>query len=242
MSLLELLNMLTSKESMGDVYFYLGMFVAGLVGVIGLLVSQSRDIGGAITSGIAAPQLLGGLAKTATGAATQTGALFNAAEVVLCFLLAPFGGDAYAQEPVQMVQPDSVVVKTVVKSEHALEVKTKSGGKQYVKDTLELKVAADDTIHIEGQSVPVSEYTVQKNGKAMMVTVEKKNRVVKSRKGSLLRGMFGHQEIHPAQQQQQQINVQAQQIQEEELTDFEVEKESGELVLKQKQEQVQEER
>lgn len=205
MSLLELLNMLSTKEGMGDIYFYSGMVVAGVIGIIGLFVSQAKDIGGAITSGIAAPQLLGGLAKSATNIGSQTAAFGKTAEIVLCFLMAPFGGDAYA------ATPDSVTIKTVVKSQHALEVKT-NGRSQYVKDTTDIKVAADDTLNIEGQKVSVADYTVDKNKGAMMVTIEKKNRVVVSKKGQLLRGLFGHQEVYPATAQRQDVQIQVQQL------------------------------
>ena len=55
LSLLELANILASRQNIFDLYFWGGAFVAGLIGIVGLFVSQTKDIGGAISAGIMAP-------------------------------------------------------------------------------------------------------------------------------------------------------------------------------------------
>jgi hypothetical protein len=70
LSLLEMMNACFNHKNIFDLYFFGGMFFAGILGIFGLLVSQTRDIGGAVTAGIAAPQLIGGMAKV--GGIVQT--------------------------------------------------------------------------------------------------------------------------------------------------------------------------
>ena len=68
LSALELFHMFTRKEA-PDIYFFGGMIMAGIIGMAGPFLSRVSDIGGALTSGIAAPQLLGSIGKAATGVA-----------------------------------------------------------------------------------------------------------------------------------------------------------------------------
>jgi len=64
MSLFELLNIISVKDPI-DIYFFIGMVVAGIIGIIGTVISSAKDIKSAITAGIAAPTLLGGAIKSA---------------------------------------------------------------------------------------------------------------------------------------------------------------------------------
>ena len=43
LSLMELMSMCTHHENIGDPYFYVGMLIAGFLGIVGLLVSRSKD-------------------------------------------------------------------------------------------------------------------------------------------------------------------------------------------------------
>ena len=65
LSLSELMQMLTAHEGL-DLYFFGGMFVAGLMGIGAFILAGADKIKTAFTSGVAAPQLLGGLVKAGT--------------------------------------------------------------------------------------------------------------------------------------------------------------------------------
>ncbi len=95
------------------------MLVAGIIGVLGLFISQAKDIGGAVTSGVAAPQLLSGIAK--------------ATPIVSSLIFSPFVSTTYAQEP----SNDSIEIVTIVEgTEHILELKSVDSKKShFLKDT-----------------------------------------------------------------------------------------------------------
>jgi len=108
-SLLELATTIKSGDySLVSVFFFIGCLASGVVGVIGTLVVAPGDFRNAISAGIAAPSLLGGLIQS--GVATTTAAL----------LLSIASPAAYADDSIPIVSDSSIVV--VIDSTDALEV------------------------------------------------------------------------------------------------------------------------
>lgn len=185
MSLLELMNMFVERENVLDPYFYGGMLIAGLIGIFGLLLSQAKDIGGAITAGIAAPQVLGGLTKVAP--------------TVAALLTAPIG-TAYAEDIFQM--PDSLEITTIVVGEHRLiEIKPLNSRKGLLlRDTTYIKVPAGDTLEIVGDQYEAIRFCLKKSNKDREITIRirvKKEKITHKQLNEpafdrLLRGMFGN--------------------------------------------------
>jgi hypothetical protein len=180
LSLLELANMCKNHENIGDPYFYLGMLIAGVLGIIGLVVSRSKDLGGAVTAGIAAPQVLAGIAKT--GAVAHT-VFFSS--LIPC---------AYAQPPAFIPSQDSVTMTIVAESDRPLEVRPmhEKGG-YFLEDTLVVRMPKNETIVFSGMGVePVSlNFPAGDSDQAVIkaTLIQEKKKV---RKG-LLRGMFAQQ-------------------------------------------------
>lgn len=156
MSLLELANMFAEHDNVLDPFFYGGMLIAGLIGVFGLLLSQAKDIGGAITAGIAAPQVLGGLTKVAP--------------TVAVLLTSPVG-TAYADDTIQM--PDSLVITTIVIGEHRLiEMRPLNSKKGLLlRDTTIVKMPAGDSLEIIGDQYEAIHFFLEKSRKNREITV-----------------------------------------------------------------------
>lgn len=189
LSMLELMNMLFNKE-MVDGYYLGGMFVAGILGVFGLLVSQTKDLGGAITAGIAAPQILGGFAKT-------TGVVKS----VTFFFLSLSGGEAYAmEEPEKVLSTDSVYVVAVAeKSDEILEIICNdSKVNYYLKDKIIFRVPKNEEIIVSSREayMPVTFENLSKDTILMTVKVlERKPQIQQARSSKVFRGIFA-QEVH----------------------------------------------
>jgi len=192
LSLLELANMLASHQNIFDLYFWGGMIIAGLIGVIGLLLSQTKDIGGAITAGIAAPQLLGGIT--------------NIAPTVVTFLFNSIVTPVYAQtDTTQMMENDSIEIVIVLKgSNEILELSTQQYT-NFIKDTTIMKIHKDEQLSISGKNVDdikinfedelnrvandtAKQYIVNVN---VVEYVSQQNQQVQN-KNSFLRGVLGH--------------------------------------------------
>jgi len=71
MSLLELATTLkTGDIHLVSVFFFIGCFISGAIGVVGTLMISPSDFRNAVAAGIAAPSLLGGMLQS--GVATTT--------------------------------------------------------------------------------------------------------------------------------------------------------------------------
>ncbi len=184
-SLLELANMLASRahDEIFDPYFWVGFIVAGIIGVLGLFVSQAKDLGGAITSGVAAPQLLGGLGKVAP--------------TVVSLLFAPLNTPVYAGEDFQ----DSITVKTIVEGNYkVLEIRPVNSTQKgvLIRDTMTVKLPTGD-LEIYGDDHEGIQFCIDKdtvNEKEVVVRIRATDHVVQKEQHHpiqrILRGAFGH--------------------------------------------------
>lgn len=180
--LLELMNMFVSRENVLDPYFYGGMLIAGVIGIIGLLVSQVKDIGGAIAAGIAAPQVLGSLTKVGP--------------TVVALLTAPIG-TAYAQGDTIPVL-DSLEITTIVEGTYkVLEIKPLNSRRGILlRDTTVVKVPAGDSLEIIGEGDAVHFYLDKNTGnKKITIKIKVREQIVQQEQSSLnrmFRGVFGN--------------------------------------------------
>jgi hypothetical protein len=62
LSLMELYQMFNNKEP-ADLFFFGGMLIAGLIGIIGYVLASAENTRSAFLAGVSAPQLLGGIVK-----------------------------------------------------------------------------------------------------------------------------------------------------------------------------------
>jgi hypothetical protein len=149
LSIMELAAMFQHKE-VPDKFFFGGMLIAGLIGVIGYVLSKAvsksdHSTVNAFMSGIAAPQFLGGLVKVGSTTATAVTMLFMPA--------------AYA------TTRDSVKVVAVVQGVDSAELTVK--GKTYkLSDVTKLVIQRQDSITVTG------------NGFSERIAVPKKKEVV----------------------------------------------------------------
>lgn len=178
LSLLELANMCAKHENIFDVYFYIGMFVAGVIGIFGLLLSQTKDIGGAITAGMAAPQLLAGL--------TKTGNVVNAAALAIM-------GTVYAQDI-----NDTLIVQVVLENKNEIyQIKTTNDQFFDVNDSLTFSLPRNDAIIVSSNGT-TSELITFKDVNVDTITLEinyRRQIMQQQRSKSILRGLFAQQYV-----------------------------------------------
>lgn len=178
LSLLELANMCVKHENILDPYFYVGMLIAGIIGVFGLLLSQTKDIGGAITAGMAAPQLLAGLSKA--------GSVVKAAALIVT-------GVVYAQNVT-----DTLIIRIALENQNEVyQVKTTSGQIFDVKDSLVFSLSRNDAIIISSNGI-TSDLITFKDISVDTITLEidyRRQIVQQQRSKSLLRGLFAQQYV-----------------------------------------------
>lgn len=179
MSLLELMNMFAAHENVFDPYFWGGAFIAGLVGIIGLFVSRAKDIGGAITSGIAAPQILGGMTKIVP---------------TTLALISLHASPSYAN------MSDSISVTTIVEGTYkVLEIKPINSNRGILlRDTTIIKIPINDSLEIIGDQYETIHFSLNKD------TVKNEETILKIKATNdffiqranpverFLRGAFGH--------------------------------------------------
>jgi len=190
--LLELANMLASRQNIFDPFFWGGAVVAVIIGVIALFVTQTRDIGGAISAGMMAPQLLNGIVSIAP--------------VAGAFLLELVATPVYAQIDMVQMEKDSIGIMVVVESKnHVLELNAEQKT-NFVKDTMHLKIHKDGKLSISGKNIDNfdvnfeeelnrikndstgnKEYVVKVN----VVEYVPQQQVQQNNKNKFLRGLFG---------------------------------------------------
>lgn len=176
LSFLELANMCVKHENIFDVYFYIGMFVAGIIGIFGLLLSQTKDIGGAITAGMAAPQILAGLAKTGS---TIKVASFSLLSTV------------YAQNV------DSINILTVIENNQDIyEIKVSDGRVIPITDSTVFKLSRNESIMIFSDDVS-SDFITFDDVDSNHVTLQINHRkpILQKQGQSFLRGIFAQQYV-----------------------------------------------
>jgi len=178
-SLLELMNMFASHDNVFDPYFWGGMITAGIIGVLGLFISQAKDIGGAITSGIAAPQLLGGMVK---------------AVPVMVSILSMHAAPIYADNT------DSIKVTTIIEGTYKiLEIKSLNTNKGLLlRDTMIIKLPTEDSLEIIGDQYQGIKFSIRKDtvDKEILIRIKPSDQYISLKNTdpvqSLLRGAFGH--------------------------------------------------
>jgi hypothetical protein len=175
LSLLELMNMCTHHENISDPLFYMGMLIAGILGILGMIISRAKDIGGAVTSGIAAPQLLAGIAKTGV---VQAALMLNS--------------PVYAQPAPYMPAKDSISVTIVSESDNKiLQVQpVHDTTKYFLNDTLRMRVPSNESIVLSGKNVNSATWEFTGAKTSAMVWVSSKQ--VKNN-SDFFRGLFAQQ-------------------------------------------------
>jgi len=189
LSVLELMNACFRHENIFDPYFFGGMAFAGLLGVFGLFISQTKDIGGAITAGIAAPQLIGGIAKTG-------GAVTSAALSIF------MGSTLYAQNA------DSIVVTTFIESKNTLRVETSEGKSFFVQDSMKFKLARNETIVIKDENTTsdiINFNDMEKD--SVILELNSRKFIVQEKSQNFFRGLFAQQYVQKKQTDENKIEV-----------------------------------
>jgi hypothetical protein len=173
LSLSELMNMF-SKHQSADLFFFGGMFIAGVMGIAAYIIAGAENLKTAFLSGVAAPQLLGGVLKAGASGATVVGMLMSS--------MTP---SAYAQGPI-----DSTKVYVDSKIDEALKITTQDGKVYELKDTLTLPSSNTSAV-VSGtdfsQEIIIS-------GAEVIVKV-RYSRPLLQKAAELSRGMFGRQVI-----------------------------------------------
>jgi len=181
LSLLELMNMARAHENIADPYFFLGMFIAGLLGIVGLVISRSKDLGGAVTAGISAPQILAGITKA--GAVTST---------VFFSIIAP---PVYAQDSSEVI--DSVTITIIAETDRPLSVRpVNAKGGYFLTDSLKITVAKKEGLVFSGENAYTETLNLENVNEEITVRAKILAPVQQKSKG-LLRGLFAQQVADP---------------------------------------------
>jgi len=208
LSIMELADMFQKKE-VPDLFFFGGMVIAGIIGIIGYIISKAASSSvhstvNAFMSGIAAPQFLGGLVKV--GATTTTA-------VAMMFLPIAYAAPA----------KDSIKVVAVVQGIDSAEIHVK--GKTYkISDITKLVIPKQDSITITGKGF--SEKIAMPKKKEFILKIEmkdqgipqaqqdeqKKQDVFEGKYLSIMRGIFAQkyeqkQEESPASIKKLEISI-----------------------------------
>ena len=195
LSLLELMNMMFHSPQDINVFFFGGMTIAGGIGIIGYFLAGDANIRSAFLSGIAAPQILGGVLKTGATVGTHAGVIFSI-----------FGSPVYANEPIDTIIQDTTMTITVEGTREVITVKDLNTNKEYkasyhkpaeIPFSNSIEVT---TITATGEKVKVNkDYSVDEKKRLNIIVIEK------HKTKSIFRGLF------PQQQQQkltQKLHVQ----------------------------------
>lgn len=172
LSLSELMGMIAKKE-MVDMFFLMGMVLAGVIGIGGFFAVGASSIRTAFVAGVSAPQILGGIAKAAPTAAKA-----------LSMLLA--GSIAYAQPP-QVV--DSAKVTVVIEG-YSDSLQVKCGDKVYtVGDSSKVVLPARATAIVSGFMIQPSSFVLDTGAQTLKLSVRSM-----SSKANFMRGLFAQQQ------------------------------------------------
>jgi hypothetical protein len=185
LSIMELAAMFQKKE-VPDMFFFGGMAIAGIMGIIGYVISKAASKSdhstvNAFMSGIAAPQFLGGLVKIGSTTATA---------VSMMFFPSAYAGTTHK---------DSVNVVAIVQGLDSAELQVK--GKTYkILDVTKLVIQKQDSITIIGNgfskkiAMPKKkEFILKIEMKDQAVTVtetQKEQKVFQGKYMNMMRGMF----------------------------------------------------
>jgi len=168
LSLIELTNMFKQKES-PDIFFFGGLLIAGIIGIVGYFMTGANDVRTAFVSGVSAPQLLGGIVKIGSAGAQAVSLLF-----------APM--NAYAQTPT--VDTVNVLVLSQFNN-----VKIKTNDTVFVvNDSNKIKMKYQDSITIFVDNIP-KKVELQKTSNT--ITIKKSN----SNFSKFFRGMIAQKSI-----------------------------------------------
>ena len=181
-----------SKEN-PDIYFFGGMLIAGVLGVVGYLVFGAPTSRTAFASGISAPQLLGGLVKAGAGgisSSSSVGFLVKLGAVLAQFISMTLMPPAFAGTA------DSIKVVAVVQGIDTAVIVV--GDREYkISDVTKLTIPRKDSITVVGegfsQRIPV------KKSKDMVLKVWVEKVKVKEQKmfdgkyRKIMRGIFAGQ-------------------------------------------------
>lgn len=173
LSLTELASMFKSKEA-PDFYFFGGMLIAGIIGIVGFFIAGAESFRTAFVSGVSAPQLLGGLVKIGT-TSSQTLSMF----------LSIVSTDVCAQPNV-----DSVNVQIIVQNMKQVEVKT-NDTLYIVKDSMKTRIPYQRDIIVTHDNI--SDTVKMNKVDETTITVSKN-----SAWSNLLRGLLAQQQISKA--------------------------------------------
>jgi hypothetical protein len=165
LSLTELTNMLKMKE-IPDLFFFGGLLIAGIFGVIGFFIAGASSFRTAFVSGVSAPQLLSGLVKLGT-VGVQT---------VSCILV-----------PMTYANPRTIDVKVILKQVDQVEMRT-NDSTYLIQDSIDIRIPYQDTLIFVGEDV--NEIVELEKADATRIIITNK----KTGWQSLLRGMFAQKQ------------------------------------------------
>lgn len=171
LSISELMGMVTNKEVI-DGYFFLGMLIAGVLGIGGFFAVGANSIRTAFVAGVSAPQILAGLTKAVPAGAKALGG------VVLSSI-------AFAQAPVASVN-DTINVLLLVDGIDSVQINS-SKGITTVGDSSNLSLIFGDTVMVRGTGISTATFVADTGVKAVRI------KVYSSFKESLMRGLFAQQ-------------------------------------------------
>lgn len=177
---LELMNIFFHHPEDLNIYFFGGMFVAGVIGLgVSRIIAGDTNIRSAFLTGVAAPQILGGIIKTGTVVSTN-----------IAFSLLPL---IYAGPP--PVLEDSTKIEITVKGTNELvTIQDMNTDQEYIiTPNQPIKIPYSDSLEIkshnaEGKKINITKDYIVDNTKKLDVII-----IPKYRTRGIFRGLFAQQ-------------------------------------------------
>lgn len=184
LSWLELLRILIHNPQDLNIYFFAGMFVAGIIGLgVSFFIKGDTARDSAFFTGIAAPQLLG---ATISAGTTITSIAFHFSLISL----------AYAQPPDTIVTDSTKIEITVKGTNEPIIIQDMNTEQKYVIEPDEsLEIPYSNSLEIkshnaENKKVKINKDYIIDNKKKLDVVI-----IPKHRTRSIFRGLFAQQHV-----------------------------------------------
>lgn len=184
LSWLELMNMFFHRPQDLNVYFFGGMFIAGLIGFgVSVIIAGDTNIRSAFLTGVAAPQILGGIIKTGT----------IVTSVAFIFQLS-FIPQAYAKDNESIITDSTKIEINLKSAQDPVTIRDIHTKKEYrVLPGEQIIIPYSDSLEIESYGAKTQKVKIDKD-----YIVDSKKRldiivISKQRTKSLFRGLFAQQ-------------------------------------------------
>lgn len=197
LSLLELMEMCFHNPQDINIFFFGGMTIAGIIGIGGFLIGGNENIRSAFLSGVAAPQVLGGMVKAGTIALPKTIAFIYTTSTSLCCL---FSTPIYAQPFDSLIADSTRILITVEGTHEQVKIKDLKTDKEYTATMNQpLEIPFCDSLCITTNNlnkiVKISKDYIVEDKKRLNVVVIQKKKIKGFLQGLFAQQHYGHKKI-----------------------------------------------